>query len=300
MANPNPSSTSTSATQPKKSNNLVGFNDGYNFVLWFICLGALLGFALARLQFLDFHGTFCSPIPKSKFNHAAPGECFYFLQEPYTTGIRLHLGTILPTALLVCIQFTPVIRQKTPTIHRIVGYIVITLSIVSMTGVFVIIPQSFGGGLDAQALNYTLMVAFIWALGMGAASIQRGRVSKHREWMLRAWFWAGSIITGRMISFIILNIPRSEPLYYAMPCDKIDSILKSRTLELYPQCANFYSGKHSDQTVTVRAELKHPTSAVEVAAALDSVFGIANILAFFIHILGVEIYLRVTQTAPKR
>ncbi|KAI0103241.1 hypothetical protein GGR51DRAFT_550069 [Nemania sp. FL0031] len=295
MAGPNSSSVNIFITQAKNVYNPTGFNKGYNFMLRYICLGAFLSFALARLPFLDFHGTFCSLIAKSRFNHAAPGECFYFLQEPYTTGIRLHLATILPAALLVCIQFISIIRQKAPLIHRVVGYVVITLSIVSMVGVFVIMPHTFGGGLDTQAINCVLMVAFMWALGMGTVSIRRGRIGKHREWMLRAWFWAGSIITGRIIIFIMLNIPQSEPQYYAMPCDKIDFMLKSRTLELYPQCASFYSGENPSQNVAVRAKFKHPTSAVEVAAALDLVFGISHTIAFLIHVLGLEIYAGIIQ-----
>lgn len=63
----------------------------------------------------------------------------------------LHLAGTLPAALLVCLQFVPVIRHKFPMLHVIGGYIVIILSIMSVAGVWIILPRSFGGGLGVQA-----------------------------------------------------------------------------------------------------------------------------------------------------
>ena len=51
--------------------------------------GAFLGFALARLQFLDFNGVYCN-------GQAAPGECYWYTNFPkYKVGIILHLSSIL-------------------------------------------------------------------------------------------------------------------------------------------------------------------------------------------------------------
>lgn len=56
----------------------------------FVLVGALMGFTLARFQYLDNRGDFC------KRGNAAPGECFYYLQQTrYHVGIILHLGCIL-------------------------------------------------------------------------------------------------------------------------------------------------------------------------------------------------------------
>ncbi|KAI0546534.1 hypothetical protein F4679DRAFT_598612 [Xylaria curta] len=271
----------------------IGFAKDYNFQLWFIFLGAFLGFTISRLQFLDFYGVFCSATAKSTTSHAAPGECFYFLQKPYTIGIILHLATILPAALLVCIQFIPVVRRKASLLHRVNGHIIILLSVLSMAGVYIIAPRTFGGGFDAQGLLGALSVCFLWALLMSYISIKRRQIDQHRAWMLRAWFWAGSIITGRLIAILVLKVLKSPP-YYAMPCDKIDFMLQDRTLDLYPECLSFYSGANREQNVVVRAEFNHPTSVVEAAAALDAVFGMAYFIAFLLHILGVEIYLHLT------
>ncbi|KAI1749440.1 hypothetical protein F4782DRAFT_533398 [Xylaria castorea] len=295
MACVDSSPSSAPVGKPSTVYNSVGFTKGYNFVLWLIFLGAFLGFTLARLQYLDFHGVFCSSIVKSTYNHAAPGECFYLLQQPYKLGIMLHLAGILPAALLVCLQFIPVIRHKFPTFHKISGYVVIILSITSVAGVFIVLPRSFGGGLDVQAFSVVLSSAFLLALLMAIINIKRHRIDQHRAWMLRAWFWTGCIITGRPIQIIALQIPKSTPSYYTMPCDKVDFMLAGRTLALYPECASFYSGENLEQNVAVRAQFNHPTSVVEVAAALDSSFGMAYFIALLIHVVGVEIYFHLTK-----
>ncbi|KAJ3566164.1 hypothetical protein NPX13_g7243 [Xylaria arbuscula] len=50
----------------------------------------------------------------------------------------------------------------------------------------------------------------------------------------------------------------------------------------------------------VRATMKNPTSIVEVAAALSKAFRPALLLAFFIHGIGVEIYLYMTSDEDER
>ena len=44
----------------RKLYNPLGFKKGYNFTLFFIFGGALLGFVLARFQFMNVDGTMCS------------------------------------------------------------------------------------------------------------------------------------------------------------------------------------------------------------------------------------------------
>ena len=51
----------------------------------FLALGYLLGFTLARLQYLSFNGVFCNP-NASGGTGAAPGECYYYLQVPFKIG----------------------------------------------------------------------------------------------------------------------------------------------------------------------------------------------------------------------
>ncbi|KAI1302780.1 hypothetical protein F5Y03DRAFT_385352 [Xylaria venustula] len=257
-------------------------------------VGVLFIFALLRLQFLDFSNTFCSDIPKSKMNHAAPGECFYFKQQPYKFAIVVHLVCILPAALLACLQFIPTIRRNAIRFHRFIGRIAIILSVIGTAVVFILLPRSFGGGIGIFTIGSFLALAFLWALLMAYSSVKRHQIEEHRAWMIRAWFWGGCIITQRVIQIASLKLASGEPPLYMMPCDKIDSMLHERTLSLYPKCASFYSGENKYQTVPVQATLNHPTSAAEAAAALDSKFGVSILLAFLIHMIGMEVYLKIT------
>lgn len=50
----------------RKIYNPIGFQKGYNFILFFIFAGALLGFGLARAEYLNVQGVF--------FKSGGPGE----------------------------------------------------------------------------------------------------------------------------------------------------------------------------------------------------------------------------------
>lgn len=97
------------------------------------------------------------------------------------------------------IQFTPYIRTTYRTYHRIAGYTAVFLGTVSMAGVFMIADKSFGGSIVLQAFFGALAIAFLFALGMAIYNIRQKQIEQHRAWMLRAWIWAGSIITLRLM-----------------------------------------------------------------------------------------------------
>lgn len=170
--------------------NAVGFTKGYNFGLWFIFTGALMGFTLARLPFLNFYGFFCGPANKVPINlHTPPGECYYYLRGHTKIGILLHLATVLPAAFLACFQFVPVIRHRLLLFHRVNGYIILVLSLVSTAGAFMLVRRAFGGQPETQIYLSLLGIMFLFAIGMAYISIKRLDIRQHRAWMLRAWFY---------------------------------------------------------------------------------------------------------------
>ena len=100
-------------------------------ILGIIFDGALLGFTLARFMYLNYNGQFCA---NKKSNSASPGECFFYERGHYKIGMMLHLFTILPAGLLVVFQFVPIVRYKAILFHRINGYIVVILTLISIVG----------------------------------------------------------------------------------------------------------------------------------------------------------------------
>lgn len=90
---------------------ITGFSALKNILLWFVFAGALIGFCLARIAYLDVDGVYQ--------HNAGPGECFYFRQPLYKAGLKAHLAAAIPMGLLVVSQFLPAIRHRWIIVHRI-------------------------------------------------------------------------------------------------------------------------------------------------------------------------------------
>lgn len=153
----------------------------------FLTIGYLMGFTLSRSAYLSFNGIFCNSNNHNPLLGAAPMECYWYLKDPYKTGIQLHLYTILPAAFLVCFQFVPAIRHNVILFHRMNGYLVIVLSLTSAAGVLMITKHAFGGDFATQ--TYVGVLIIITALGYLVAwiNIKRLQIDQHRAWMMRTW-----------------------------------------------------------------------------------------------------------------
>ncbi|OJD13436.1 hypothetical protein AJ78_06109 [Emergomyces pasteurianus Ep9510] len=278
----------------RKIYNPVGFSKGYNFILFFIFAGALMGFTLARLQYLDYYGIFCGK--------PGIGECYFFTKDIEEIGLIVHLATILPAAFLVVFQFVPAIRHKFIIIHRINGYLILILSIISTIFSFMAAKHSFGGGLETQTGVGFIGISFIVCLVLGYINIKRLQLEQHRAWMLRAWFYASSIITLRLIMVIMAIIISSGGEYYsAKLCAQVDyTIGEKRTRTQYPECNVFYSGEDLNKQVLVQAKYGGGGSAITAGAAFGLSFGASLWLAFALHAIGIEIYLRLTPFEAER
>ncbi|KAF9695696.1 hypothetical protein EKO04_006616 [Ascochyta lentis] len=279
----------------------LGFSKAYNFIFYFIFAGALLGFALARLMCLNFNGKFCPHNPAAG-NSAAPGECYYYTRFTRDKiGIMLHLAGILPASLLVVLQFTPFIRHRWILVHRISGYLAVLLYLVSLVGALMIARHAFGGGLDVQVwvgfVGIGVLICFILAI----INVKRLQIEQHRAWMLRGWFYAGSIITSRFVMIIAATIVSNKGYYIVWPCAKIAAtIVEGMDLvSEYPACASYADGSDLAQVSAVLADM-NGKSGVNAGAALNINFGMALWLAFMIHAVGIEVYLHLTPKEAER
>ncbi|KAM7185205.1 hypothetical protein V8F33_012548 [Rhypophila sp. PSN 637] len=284
----------------RKVYNPIGFGKGYNFVLFVIFFGALMGFSLARIMYIDFNGVFCAePEPA-----ALPSECYYFSKDPIAKyGIILHLAAILPGSILACMQFVPVIRHKAVLVHRINGYVVILLGLAGTAGAFMILRHAAGGSVETQAGLGLMGIMFVVSLFLAYINIKRLQIEQHRAWMLRAWFYAGSIITLRLIQIIAAHLVSAIGTFQAArSCDLLEYLVgdAERTLELYPACGPYFSGQNINQYAVVDADIANPTSAAEAAVALEVSFGMAMWIALALHAAGVEIYLHLTPAEAER
>jgi hypothetical protein len=279
----------------RKIYNPIGFSKGYNFTLFFIFAGALMGFVLARFMYLDHYGNLCRT--------PGIGECYWHTRGISEVGIRMHLATILPAGFLVCFQFVPAIRHKAILIHRLNGYVILILSLVSTVGAFMTARHAFGGGIEIQLGVGVCGISFAVSMVLAYINVKRLQIEQHRAWMLRGWFYATSIITLRLIMIIMANVISSTGEYYASrPCAQIDYTLgRNQTRALYPACEPFYTGQYPDQYVLIPARIGGKgTNAATAGAALGETFGAAFWLAFILHAVGVEIYLHLTPYEHER
>ncbi|KAK5653945.1 hypothetical protein OQA88_7870 [Cercophora sp. LCS_1] len=280
----------------RKVYNPIGFSKGYNFVLFFIFAGAMMGFVLARLQYIDHYGVYCSD--------PGIGECYWYTDKGvYEIGFRMHVASILPASFLVCFQFVPAIRHKALLFHRMNGYAILFLCMTSTAGAFMATRHSFGGGLDIQTSVGFLGILFTVCMVLAYINVKRLQIEQHRAWMLRGWFYAACIITQRIIGIVMTLIAGSSGDYSAArSCAQVDFILgANRTHDLFPACEPFYTGQNPEQQVLVPAKFgTDDQTAATVGAAFGETFGAALWLALAIHAIGIEIYLHLTPYEHER
>ena len=255
----------------------------------------MLGFTLAKISNLNVTGT-----ARGSFkSQAAPGEWYYFSQGRYQFGLALHLGTVLPAGFLMVWQFVPVIRQRYLTFHRINGYVVIVMIVLSNIGALMIARRSFGGGLDVQTAIGALVILTTTSLGMALWNIWCIQIELHRAWMLRAVFYMGTIITGRIIQAAAASIISPLSGYFEVQtCGQVASIFGGMSSAImasnYSQCSN------STLNLPVVVAANMHGSPEQVGASLGLSFGMALWMSILLHLIGVEIYLNLTPAETER
>ncbi|KAH7245792.1 hypothetical protein BKA59DRAFT_175952 [Fusarium tricinctum] len=278
----------------------LGFKTRSSLALFSIFGGALFLFSTLQLPYIDIDRVFYA----AGNPWSVPGECYWF-QKPglMRNGMLLHLSTILPAGALICFQFIPALRQaKYAKFHRINGYVVLFLSALGTIGALIIEKRAMGGGSSNRIGTWILCTLFTGASIMGLVSIKRRRFEEHRAWMLRAWFWATSIITMRIILISMAHIigTPSRAFEVSMPCYIVEYLHESFPGTMknpYPSCAAFTSGENllQETMVTTNWDLNDLPG---ITAGLRFGYAVGGWLGFVIHAIGVEVYIRATR--PKR
>ncbi|KIW91233.1 uncharacterized protein Z519_08129 [Cladophialophora bantiana CBS 173.52] len=269
----------------------LGFREGYNVPLFIVFAATLFGFSLSQLSYLDL---------KTFSKSAAPGEWYWYQAGHCRVGLLLHLATILPAGILVVFQFVPAIRRRTMLFHRVNGYIVILLILISNGGALMIARRAFGGELAAQAAVGVLVISTTIGLGMAYYNIKKLQVDQHRAWMLRTMFYLGAIITTRIIMVVAALIAsKTESYNVIMTCGELRSMHDlSYLAEMYPGCV-VGSSILEDELKIIHADFFRGIKE-QIAASLRITFGMALWLAFFLHAVGIEAYLALTPREAQR
>ncbi|KAI4217437.1 MAG: hypothetical protein LQ351_000032 [Letrouitia transgressa] len=235
-----------------------------------------------------------------------PGYWYYFNHGRFRVGMIMHLATVLPAGILMVLQFTPVIRQKLITFHRINGYVVLSLLLTSNAAACVVLPHKQGGGARTATQTAEAFLVIITTIGMAMAwwNIRRKQIDQHRAWMLRTMFYLGTIITSRVINFISSPIiSRMDNYYGVWSCDEIDFLYKNLGLPFpeaeYPQCLSPDGTLNPLFRVAVKAT-HHLTKPEQYGTSHIQPFGANLWICIAVHIIGVETYLAMTPRESEK
>lgn len=240
----------------------------------------MLGFSLSRLPDLNYDKHF-------KENFAlVPGYWYYFSSGSYRIGMIIHLGTILPAGILMVLQFTPVLRHKFILFHRINGYLVFLLCLLSNVSAFVVIRHNQGGGqrVAAQAAEYGLGIATTVGIFLAWWNVRRKQIDQHRAWMLRTMFYMGTIVTSRLINLAATPIITRIGDYYAVwSCDEVSFLYDNLGLPFpearYPQC--FLADGTLDRFLRVAVKAQAVATAPEELGA-SAILPFGTMVSFYL------------------
>lgn len=126
-----------------------------------------------------------------------------FADHPVITFVHIVPGALFLT--FAPFQFSVRVRTRYLRFHRWSGRLLVLSAIVSGSSGFVVGLPSYGGAAESSArvvfgalLLITVVRAFV--------AIRLGDVSRHREWMIRAFSIAIGISTIRIVTLILTAI----------------------------------------------------------------------------------------------
>ncbi|KAG8739698.1 hypothetical protein FRC10_005259 [Ceratobasidium sp. 414] len=286
---------------------LFGFQKGLSLGLFVVFSGAILGFSLARTPLLSF---------QQLLKITTPGEGYWYSKPIWKPNVMVHIWTSLRTspACSSTVALNPMTYLQRPvsspssascpsrtTFHGYLGYAVSLLQVIACVCGAVAGRHAQGGDLNVQSAVYMLGSASGGAVVMGCYEAWRGDIAAHREWMLRGWFYNGTFVTTRVTALLSAQVITAIDTYFSLwRCSEVGYVLKNAgTLaQNYPLCGTPNGLARPDDTwVAVHSSWNE--GRLGKGSASRASFGMALWVAMILHVLGIELYLRVTTSESK-
>jgi uncharacterized membrane protein len=163
-------------------------------IIWTITvLLMLIGVAIVvRRSFALF-----APSPaSSNFSEGATMDAGFATHRFLT---MLHITPGLIFILFAPLQFVRRLRNRNPKLHRWIGRVVLVSGLIIGSSALVMSPQMAIGGPNETAATMLFAIVFLFSLSKAYLHIRKGRVSQHREWMIRAFAVGFAVATIRPI-----------------------------------------------------------------------------------------------------
>jgi uncharacterized membrane protein len=120
--------------------------------------------------------------------------------EPAWRTVALYIH-IIGSALALLIgpfQFLPVVRNRWPRLHRLLGRVYLGAGIGLGSITAMLIATGIQGGLVGAVGISLLSVVWLWTGFMAYRAIRAGRVAEHRQWMIRNFALTFGAVTLRL------------------------------------------------------------------------------------------------------
>lgn len=277
----------------------LGFQRGYTFPLWLIFGFGSLIFCAGHARLLDHEGVY-------KDRNYITGDWEVMRHGMGKISFVTHLAAVIPIGILLPFQFLPVVRHKYMLWHRVAGHILTVLLLIGNVGAVMLADKAMGGPFDLRVVIYAVAGMSTVSLLLAWVNIMRLQIDQHRAWMLRAWFYSFIIVAQRYIHVAVVDwVTYHGPFYVPMSCHTIDFVLRLYEPGLaptfYPECAD-----QPDRVIPVLAN-RYPAPneqgllpLQEISASFRFTLAPTLLISFFLHAVGVEIYLNLTGHEAKR
>lgn len=117
---------------------------------------------------------------------------------PRLTTLRIHIVSGAVALLLGPLQFVAALRRRRPDVHRWIGRTYLA-GIAVGGGSGLVLAAFANGGLLGQTGFAGLSLAWLATSGVALAAIRRGRVSRHRQWMIRSYALTLAFVWVRLL-----------------------------------------------------------------------------------------------------
>jgi len=219
---------------------------------------------------------------------APPGEEFEL------RGVRgtfiAHVALLVPWSVLATLQFVPRVRKALSyRYHRLAGrvFLILTMAI-AVTGL-AMASKAFGGGFSGKVGMFVLSLSILLAVSQGFHAIRVKNIPSHRDWMLRLFAYATSVLTLRLFMFLGMQIlirMGGDGRFTTTRCDVIHELAKLNVVSSQPGC----EGASADTVVVIAAS---PHSNANIMAGLRMGYESSIVLALFVNASLVELWIRV-------
>jgi len=265
--------------------HLLGFKERWTLTFFVIFAGGIVGFALARSMFLDPNA--------SLYKKELAGEWFWNSRDPYRNALVVHIWACFFIAWGIVLEFIPAICRRSIFLHRMIGYVLLVLILISVATGWIIARRAQGGEPSVQAVFYILGIFILISVTLGL--VHARDVRQHRKWMLRLGSLFGVIVTARLIMVIARPIISDIGTYYSMfSCNEIQA--STGSFSKYPACVTAAQTAHTNLgLVYVGIQASTKEAKINFGAATRLATSVGLWIALILHIIGVELYIQFTE-----